>query len=41
MVSCGRDSARPKEFRGLREFFVADPDGYVCRFFEHIDERAV
>ena len=25
---------------GQREFFVADPDGYLYRFFEYIGERA-
>ncbi|MHA6492996.1 bleomycin resistance protein [Pseudomonas borbori] len=26
---------------GQREFFVADPDGYLFRFYEYIGERAV
>lgn len=26
---------------GQREFFVADPDGYLFRFFEHLGERTV
>lgn len=25
---------------GQREFFVADPDGYLFRFFEYLGERA-